>query len=112
MTEFSPADVAVPGPVETALVEYVDHPGGEHLLGCPNCGDGDELVAIIRATVEQDLAVVYDVETTTPDYELNPDEWEVGETATAEEVVGVRCAKCRWGYQGPDPLARLRRIYE
>lgn len=105
-----PADVAIPSTTsDPSLVEYLDHPGDEYPLACPNCNDADSVVAIIRANVEQTLVAVYDVETSAPDYVLDPDEWEVGDTPAEEKLVGVRCSHCRWGYQGQDPLARLVR---
>lgn len=105
--ERSAADVAAPsGSTDPALVEYRTQPGEAVELACPNCNSILDLVLLIRAIVEQAEAEIWDVGTTEPEVELDPDEW-VPAQAADEKIIGVRCDHCRWGYKGERPLDRL-----
>ena len=100
---------ALPGHnLPTAPVEYVDAPGRHDELGCPACGAADQLDVTYPATVTVRSLV------TRIDSVSRPETRTAGD-ARADLVPNARatkvaCGNCRWSYEGPDPIGRLRPV--
>jgi hypothetical protein len=102
---------AHPGMSGPRPVEHVQpHAGDEALAGCPACHDPEHLELIETVHTRRPIASAYLVHTATvPEVEPVDEEWMDRVMFIEKPVVllGVRCTKCRWGYEGPNPLATL-----
>lgn len=103
-------DAAVPGQrsAPTSTEQFNPHPGAEHQLGCPNCGDTDQLELIEQVELITP-AKFYDVGVTMPEIDRDADLTAAQLTPRPRTILGFRCARCRLSVQASDALSRLTR---
>ena len=92
-----------------APTTYHDAPLDDPLpLGCPMCGNGDELVLHALTPVQHEITV-WRTGVTRPEFDTHathvpePD-------PQPQKHERIECLRCRWSYSGQDALGKLKPV--
>lgn len=104
-------DAASPAAKRGAREDYRPHPGSERQLTCPilDCADPDHLELIYAAKVYTPAALYAIDGITFPEIDEDRDTERTSINDGQRQIIGIRCATCRWSYEGPGPLTHLQR---